>query len=51
MHASHTLVDHYKSEHSTVVPVLLFRVPGETDVIPIVLKGDVPQQNGDVVAL
>ena len=34
-----------------MVAVLLFRVPGETDVLSLVFKGDVPQQDGDVVAL
>lgn len=48
---SHTLVHHIKSEGGTVVAVLLFRVPGETDVISLIFKGDVPQQDGDVVVL
>lgn len=47
----HTLVHHVKSEDGTVVAVLLFRVLGETDVISLILKGDVPQQDGDVVVL
>ncbi len=51
VHVSHTLVNHYESEDSTVVAVLLLWVPGETDVLSLVFKGDVPQQDGDVVAL
>lgn len=47
----HTLVHHYKGEDSTVVAVLLFRVPGEADVLSLIFKSDVPQQDGDVVAL
>lgn len=34
-----------------MVAVLLFWVPGETDVLSLVFKGDVPQQDGDVVGL
>lgn len=48
---SHTLVHHYKKEDSGVVAVLLFWVLGETEVLSLVFKGDVPQQDGDVVAL
>ena len=48
---SHTLVHHIKSEGSTVVSVLLLWVPGEADVVSLVFKGDVPQQDGDVVGL
>ncbi len=48
---SHTLVHYIKSENSAVVAILLFRVPGKTGVLSPVLKGDVPQQDGDVVAL
>lgn len=51
MCVSHTLVHHKKSEDSTMVAVLLFWVPGKTDVLSLVFKGDVPQQDGDVVAL
>ena len=51
VHVSHTLVHHYKSEDSTVVAVLLFWVSGKTDVFSLIFKGDVPQQDGDVVAL
>ena len=51
MHVSHTLVHHYKSEDSTVVAALLFWVSGETDIFSLIFKGDVPQQDGDVVAL
>ena len=50
VHLSHTLVHHYKSVDSTVVAVLLFWVSGETDVLSLIFKGDVPQQDGDVVA-
>lgn len=48
---SHTLVHHFKGEGSAVVAEFLFWVPGETDVIPIIVKGDVPQEDGDVAAL
>lgn len=51
MHVSHTLVHHYKSVDRTVVAVLLFWVPGKTDVLSLIFKGDVPQQDGDVVFL
>lgn len=51
MFVSRTLVHHVKSEDSTMVAVLLFWVPGKTDVLSLIFKSDVPQQDGDVVVL
>lgn len=50
-HLSRTLVDHYEGEDGTVVAVLLFWVSGETDVLSLIFKSYIPQQDGDVVGL
>lgn len=46
-----TLVHHNEVEGGTVVPALLFGVASKTSVVASVLKGDVPQQDGDVVVI
>ena len=44
-----TLVHHGEGEDGAVVLALLFGVASEARVLPVVLEGDVRQQDGDVV--
>lgn len=46
-----TLLHHVEGEDGAVVAVLLLGVLGEADVLALVLEGDVPQQDGDVLGL
>lgn len=48
---SRTLLHHVEGEGRAVVAVLLLWVLGEADVLALVLEGDVPQQDGDVLGL
>lgn len=48
---SRTLLHHVEGEGRAVVAVLLLWVPGEAGVLALVLEGDVPQQDGDVLGL
>lgn len=48
---SRTLLHHVQGEGRAVVAVLLLWVPGEADVLALILEGDVPQQDGDVLGL
>lgn len=48
---SRTLLHHVEGEGHAVVAVLLLWVPGKAGVLALVLEGDVPQQDGDVLGL